>query len=286
MWNQQQPPPPIHQQPPQHHFNQNTNASLHPQPATSDAASFRAKDLSSWCEAFDKHELVDILVKISKSNTQFQSYLGHAFVTDIKWCKIRVTFTASSSMAGKPPTSTQIQQHFGQYGNIRLIECFPTINSALITYDNYTYAQSAVSVGMHDNVASTNYSATCCYEFEGSEQPQAAVNLGTAQRFNPNLNTPTSGMGGPLEQRRIFVSSLSYSTSDETLENVFSQYGELDDCTIVKDNMTQRSKGYGFVVFKSVSGSVNALKQPEKFIDGRRTRSWLAAQGNQFKNRQ
>merc|ERR1712130_636930 len=90
-------------------------------------------------------------------------------------------------------------------------------------------------------------------------------------------------VGGPLEQRRIFVSSLSYSTTDETLRNVFSQYGELEDCTIVKDKVTLRSKGYGFVVFKSVGGAVNALQQSEKFIDGRRTRSWLAAQGNQNK---
>merc|ERR1712232_961163 len=116
----------------------------------------------------------------------------------------------------------------------------------------------------------------CCYEFEGSEVPQS---------MNNNQSSQSQQMiGGPLEQRRIFVSSLSYSTSDETLENVFSQYGELEDCTIVKDKLTARSKGYGFVVFKSIGGAVNALKQPEKFIDGRRTRSWLAAQGNQFRN--
>eukprot|EP00483_Globobulimina_turgida_P009984 UN10003 len=71
-------------------------------------------------------------------------------------------------ISDKAPTSTQIQQHFSQYGNIRRIECFPSINSALITYDNYTFAQSAVSVGIHENVSNTNYNASCCYEFEGS----------------------------------------------------------------------------------------------------------------------
>ena len=125
---QQQPPPPIHQQPPQH-FNNNNNgnnngninqSSLHSQsqpqqPQGSDVGNTRSKDLNSWCEAFDKHELVDILVKISKTNSQFQSYLGHAFVTDIKWCKIRVTFTATTATSThQAPNSTQIQNHFMQ----------------------------------------------------------------------------------------------------------------------------------------------------------------------------
>ena len=311
-----------HQQAPQHHFNNNNNgsSSLHSAPHqtqqapppqqqqqqqqqqhVSDPGLSRAKDLHSWCEAFDKHELVDILVKISKTNSQFQSYLGHAFVTDIKWCKIRVTFSpspnSSASQLKQAPSSTQIQQHFMQYGNIKTIDCFPSHNSALITYENYTFAQSAVSVGVHDNVCNTGYNASCCYEFEGNEQPQNGGNImglqngnnmissqtGSSMMNNNNHNNNSSSIG-PLEQRRIFVSSLSYSTSDETLENVFSQYGELEDCTIVKDKLTTRSKGYGFVVFKTVGGAVNALKQPEKFIDGRRTRSWLAAQGNQFRN--
>ena len=84
--------------------------------------------------------------------------------------------------------------------------------------------------------------------------------------------------------RRIFVSSLAYSTTDETLKNTFAQYGELDDCTIIHDKFTGRSKGYGFVIFKHVSGAQNALKQPEKFIDGRRTRCWLAAEGRNQNN--
>lgn len=335
MWNSG-PPPPIHQQPPQHHFNNNT-ASLHSthnphyaapppqsqQPSsqaphsalpvqhhqTSNSPSYRSKDLRSWCEAFDKHELVDILVKISQNNSQFQSYLGHAFVTDMKWCKIRVTFSAAANVrpqqhTKQAPNSTQIQQHFSQYGTIKRIECFPSINSALITYENYTFAQSAVSVGAHENVAMTGFNASCCYEFEGNEQPSMnALNTASshshsnpmAQSMQQSNNNSVNSMadtgmasmasGGTLEQRRIFVSSLSYSTSDDTLENVFSQYGELEDCTIVKDKLTGRSKGYGFVVFKSAGGAVNALKQPEKFIDGRRTRSWLAAQGNQFRNK-
>jgi len=303
MWNQglqgvtlqghahlQQPPPPIHQQPPQHHYG------LH-QLSVANSPQNRAKDLASWCEAFDKHELVDILVQISKNNSQFQSYLGHAFVTDIKWCKIRVSFTANPPSAGTPPTSSQIQEHFNQFGSILRIECFPATNCALITFENYTFAQAAVSLGVHQNVLQTGYDASCCYEFEASEPHSATLHGVSNTASQPSYRGPYGGSSvpshlrrgggsdvvGPLEERRIFCSSLSYSTTDSTLANVFSQYGDLDDCTVVKDKMTGKSKGFGFVVFKTVNGASTALKQPDKFIDGRRTRSWLAAQGNQFK---
>jgi len=235
-------------------------------------------------------------VQISKNNSQFQSYLGHAFVTDMKWCKIRVTFSPSPSTTGtpkSPPTSSQIQEYFNQFGAILRIECFPATNCALITFENYTFAQAAVSMGVHDNVLQTGYDASCCYEFEASEQPLNTVvglqHVG-GQMAGPHgygaVHQQRGGdIVGPLDERRIFVSSLSYSTTDSTLANVFSQYGELDDCTVVMDKMTMKSKGFGFVVFKTVSGASNALKQPDKFIDGRRTRSWLAAQGNQFRRR-
>jgi len=296
--------------PQQHHFNHGQQISASQQAAAATAAdpALRVKDLASWCEAFDKHELVDILVQISQNNSQFQSYLGHAFVTDIKWCKIRVTFTPSSSNAASnaatstAPTSSQIQEHFNQFGAILRIECFPATNCALITFENYTFAQAAVSLGVHENVLSTGYDASCCYEFEAAEQPNnASLNLTGPHSANSGRQLALSGPHGfrgshhgrggggdtvgPLDERRIFVSSLSYSTTDATLGNVFSQYGDLDDCTVVMDKMTMKSKGFGFVVFKTVNGASNALRQPDKFIDGRRTRSWLAAQGNQFRRR-
>ena len=181
------------------------------------------------------------------------------------------------------------------------IECFPATNCALITFENYTFAQAAVSLGVHDNVLSTGYDASCCYEFEAADSsnnggaqlaiagPHGVGTGGAPHGYGQQQHGRGGGGGvevqGPLDERRIFVSSLSYNTTDATLSNVFSQYGELEDCTVVMDKMTMKSKGFGFVVFKTVNGASNALKQPDKFIDGRRSRSWLAAQGNQFRRR-
>ena len=82
---------------------------------------------------------------------------------------------------------------------------------------------------------------------------------------------------GPLSERRLFVSSLSCDTTDGKLRDTFSQYGDLDECVLIYDKNTKRSKGYGFVIFKTVAGAQNALKQPDKYIDGTKTSCCLAA---------
>ena len=81
--------------------------------------------------------------------------------------------------------------------------------------------------------------------------------------------------------RRLFVYSLLYTTTDDTLRHVFSQYGELEEAVIIKDKSTLKSKGYGFVVFKTVAGAQNALKERRKQIDGRTVHCSLAIEGNQ-----
>ena len=45
----------------------------------------------------------------------------------------------------------------------------------------------------------------------------------------------------------IYVSRLSYSTQSESLQNLFSQFGEVSSANIIMDRMTGRSRGFCFV---------------------------------------
>ena len=47
--------------------------------------------------------------------------------------------------------------------------------------------------------------------------------------------------------RRLFVRGVGYETSEESVRQVFSKYGEIEECSIIIDRMTGRGKGYGFV---------------------------------------
>ncbi|GAB4844013.1 hypothetical protein Ancab_013977 [Ancistrocladus abbreviatus] len=79
--------------------------------------------------------------------------------------------------------------------------------------------------------------------------------------------------------RKIFVHGLGWDTTADTLRNAFGQYGEIEDCKAVIDKVSGKSKGYGFILFKSRSGARKALKQPQKKIGNRMTACQLAAIG-------
>lgn len=46
---------------------------------------------------------------------------------------------------------------------------------------------------------------------------------------------------------RIYVGNLSYHTSDEDLDKVFSAYGPVDGVELIADAETGRSHGYGYI---------------------------------------
>ena len=50
---------------------------------------------------------------------------------------------------------------------------------------------------------------------------------------------------------KIYIGNLTYDTTEEDLNKVFESYGKLESCTLIKDNFSGRSKGFGFVEMAS-----------------------------------
>jgi cold-inducible RNA-binding protein len=49
------------------------------------------------------------------------------------------------------------------------------------------------------------------------------------------------------ETMRIFVANLSYQTTEEQLNDLFSEAGQVESATIVTDRDTGRSRGFAFI---------------------------------------
>ncbi|KAH7245107.1 hypothetical protein BKA59DRAFT_359408, partial [Fusarium tricinctum] len=67
--------------------------------------------------------------------------------------------------------------------------------------------------------------------------------------------------------------NLSWNTSDETLREAFSQFGQVTDSIIMRDRETGRARGFGFVTFSTedeANAAVEGLNEQE--LDGRRIR--------------
>jgi RNA-binding protein Musashi len=66
-----------------------------------------------------------------------------------------------------------------------------------------------------------------------------------------------------------FVSSFYVSnTSIESLKEYFTQFGEVLECTVMRDGPTGRSRGFGFLTFKDPQ-TVNIVMDQEHFLDGK-----------------
>ncbi|MFI3256996.1 MAG: RNA-binding protein [Spirochaetales bacterium] len=77
--------------------------------------------------------------------------------------------------------------------------------------------------------------------------------------------------------QKIYVGNLAYSTNEQTLEQLFAQYGEVLSAIIIKDRHTSQSKGFGFVEMAeddSANAAIATLNETE--LDGRRIRVNIA----------
>lgn len=70
---------------------------------------------------------------------------------------------------------------------------------------------------------------------------------------------------------KLFVGSLAYSVTDETLRTAFEEAGTVESAKVITDRETGRSRGFGFVEMATEEEAQNAVKLlNEKELDGRR----------------
>ncbi len=47
--------------------------------------------------------------------------------------------------------------------------------------------------------------------------------------------------------KKLYVGNLPYSFNDQSLEELFAQFGDVESAVVITDRATGRSKGFGFV---------------------------------------
>lgn len=80
-----------------------------------------------------------------------------------------------------------------------------------------------------------------------------------------------------MAQQNLFIGSLAYATTDDTLKAHFEQIGPVSSARVITDRDSGRSKGFGFVEFENEDDNQKAVDQLNgKELDGREINVSLA----------
>ncbi|XP_076028742.1 RNA-binding protein musashi isoform X2 [Oratosquilla oratoria] len=82
----------------------------------------------------------------------------------------------------------------------------------------------------------------------------------------------SSGRSSPSDPapNKMFVGGLSWQTTPEKLKEYFGAYGTVRDVLIMKDPVTQRSRGFGFITFGDSSSVEKVIAVPNHVLDGKK----------------
>ncbi|XP_014773900.1 heterogeneous nuclear ribonucleoprotein A1, A2/B1 homolog [Octopus bimaculoides] len=69
--------------------------------------------------------------------------------------------------------------------------------------------------------------------------------------------------------RKLFIGGLNYDTTEEVIKQHFEQWGEIVDCVVMKNPSTKRSRGFGFITYKTAEMLDEAQKNRPHKIDNR-----------------
>lgn len=70
--------------------------------------------------------------------------------------------------------------------------------------------------------------------------------------------------------KKLFVGSLAWGTTDDTLREFFAQFGTVASARVVTERESGRSRGFGFVEFENDAEADKAIAEGnEKDLDGR-----------------
>ncbi|KAG2431322.1 hypothetical protein HYH02_013451 [Chlamydomonas schloesseri] len=75
---------------------------------------------------------------------------------------------------------------------------------------------------------------------------------------------PSSGTPGG----KLFLGGLSWDTAEEKLKEYFAKYGEVQDVVVMRDRVTRKPRGFGFITFADPAAAQAACAEPHT-IDGR-----------------
>lgn len=73
--------------------------------------------------------------------------------------------------------------------------------------------------------------------------------------------------------KKLYVGNLSYDSTEDSIKQAFSEFGEVSSVALIADKYSGRSKGFAFVEMPKDDEAAKAIAgMNEKELDGRKIR--------------
>lgn len=72
-----------------------------------------------------------------------------------------------------------------------------------------------------------------------------------------------------MDKNKLFIGGLPWSINNDSLKDLFAQYGEITEAIVIIDRDSGRSKGFGFVTFAKEEDAQKALEMDGKQVEDR-----------------
>ncbi|XP_031489052.1 UBP1-associated protein 2C-like [Nymphaea colorata] len=217
------------------------------------------EELRLLLEPLKKEQLVDLLIKFGSQNPSVAEGIRSAASADPVHRKLFVRGLAWET------TSETLCAAFGVHGEIE--EGAVIIDKAtgksrgygFITYRDMESAQRALR---EPSKLIDGRMAVCNLACEGLNSGSAPVDQA---------------------QRKLYIGGLSLETTSETLLNFFARHGDIEEGSVAYDKETNKSRGFGFITYKTAEAAKKAIDDPNKILDGKLiTVKFADSQKNKF----
>ncbi|MDR0556127.1 MAG: RNA-binding protein [Holosporaceae bacterium] len=64
--------------------------------------------------------------------------------------------------------------------------------------------------------------------------------------------------------KKLYIGNLAYSVDDDSLRDAFSKFGAVESAVVIRDKMSGRSRGFGFVEMASDESAAVAIEKMNK----------------------
>ncbi|KAK6126874.1 hypothetical protein DH2020_039397 [Rehmannia glutinosa] len=229
-------------------------------PNLNDTASVStAEELRALLDPLAKPQLVDLLARAGsqypsiaeeiKSVASADPALRKLFVRGLAWNTTSETLCAAFQEHGEIEEGAVIYDKVT--GKSR--------GYGFITYKDMESAQRALKAPSK----MIDVSIVVCLMPSISEEGRMAVCNLASEGLTNTIITPDQA------QRKLYVGGLSPEITSEMLLSFFARHGEIEEGSVAYDKDSNKSRGFGFVTFKTVEAAKKAIDDPQKMLGGR-----------------